>query len=72
MTFKDKILMYFHRKSVIVDNECNEHKNYIRFHNVDEVDYLESIIYKTRKDMFDEILSDIMSLVSAYKADGKK
>ena len=65
MTFKDKLILYLFNKGETIDREFNEHKNYARFHNVDEVDMLETIIRKVRTDLFSEISADIMALISA-------
>lgn len=64
MTFKDKVIMYLYHKGEAIDRDYTEHKNYARFHNVDEVDMLETIIRKARTDLFSEISADIMALVS--------
>ena len=64
MKFKDKILIYLHNKSSLIDSEYNEHINYSRYHNVDEVDYLELIIRKVRRDTYYEISKDIFALLS--------
>ena len=64
MTFKDKVILYLYNKGEILDRDKLEHVNYMRFHNVDEVDMLETIIRKVRCDLFSEISSDIMTLMS--------
>lgn len=64
MTFKDKLLLYIQNKSNVVDNEYDEHLQYTRYHSLDEVDYLESIIRKTRRDAFREFTKDIFCLMS--------
>lgn len=63
MTFKDKAMLYLLKRSDIADNDFNSTLQYIRYHNVDEVDYLELIIKKVRKDLTAEILRDIMNLL---------
>ena len=64
MTFKDKLIIYIFNKGEIIEREYNEHINFLRFHQIDEVDLLETIIRKTRKDAYNEILTDIMMLLS--------
>ena len=67
MTFKDKVIIYLYNKGEILDRDKVEHTNYIRFHNVDEVDMLETIIRKVRSDLFSEISHDIMNLLNGAK-----
>lgn len=64
MTFKDKIVLYFFNKGETIDRDYLEHKNHCRFHDIDEVDLLETIIRKARRDLFSEISSDIMALLT--------
>ncbi len=65
MTFKDKVILYLFNKGETIDIDYAEHLNHSRFHNIDEVDLLETIIRKARKDLFSEISSDIMALLTA-------
>lgn len=64
MNFKDKLIMYLYNKSTAIEIDYQEHIQYTRFHNLDEVDYLESIIRKVRRDTYDEIRQDIYTLLS--------
>lgn len=64
MTFKDKIIIYLHNKSERLDNEYLEQVNYYRYRSPDENDYLEMIIKKTRRDLCNEIIGDIMVLLN--------
>ena len=63
MTYKDKAMIYLLKRSDIADNDFNEQLQYIRYHKVDEVDYLELIIKKIRRDVTAEILRDMMNLL---------
>lgn len=63
MTFKDKLLVYFIHKSESVENDFNDIKHEMRFHKPDEVDMLEYIVLKARKDMFNEVFKDISILM---------
>lgn len=67
MTFKDKLILYLHNKSITIDNDLQENVNFFRYRRLDEVDYLELIIKKARKDLFDEVLSDIMNIMKITK-----
>lgn len=64
MNFKDKVLLYLYRKSDIIDNEYDEHIHFTRYHKADEVDHLESIIRKVRRDTFRELEKDIYALLT--------
>lgn len=64
MTFKDKLFLYLQNKSNSMDDEYNDYLHYLRFHNVDEVDHLEAVIRKVRRDTFSEIRKDIFALLS--------
>ncbi len=64
MTFKDKIFVYLLHKSQFLDNDYDSQKSYYRYRNCDEVDYLECIIKKARKDLINEIMTDIISIIS--------
>lgn len=63
MTFKDKTMLYLLKRSDITDEDFNQTLQYIRYHKVDEVDYLELIIKKARRDVTAEILRDVMNLL---------
>ena len=56
MNFKDKTMLYLLKRSDIADDDFNKTLQFVRYHNVDEVDYLELIIKKVRKDITAEIL----------------
>lgn len=62
MTYKDKILIYIVRKLDSADSELLEHNNYYRYRSCDELDYLESIIRKVRRDTIKEVLDDMLTL----------
>lgn len=63
MTFKDKLIVYFYNKGNRIENDFKERQQYIRYHHVDEVDYLDIIIEKVRQDTFNEIFKDVMLLI---------
>ena len=44
------------------DDDYNEHLQHYRYHKCDEVDLLELIIKKVRKDVLNEVFRDIMNL----------
>lgn len=64
MTFKDKLIIYLHNKSNRLDDEYLDQVNYFRYRVPDENDYLEMIIKKARRDLANEIISDIMVLLN--------
>lgn len=63
MTFKDKLLGYLYNTATLVETDYIEHLHYMRFHHVDEVDCMETIILKTRRDCFNEILRQVVALL---------
>lgn len=65
MTFKDKLIKYLFNKQNRIDEEYDNILHTVRFSRNDEVDYLECIIAKVRKDLIKEIIGDIMSILSA-------
>lgn len=67
MTFKDKLIIYLHNKSSKLDDDYTENSAYYRYRKPDEVDYLELIIRKVRKDLFNEIVQDIMLILNTSK-----
>lgn len=62
MTFKDNTLLYLMNRSDKADDDYNEHLQHYRYHKCDEVDLLELIIKKVRKDVLNEVFRDIMNL----------
>lgn len=76
MTFKDYVLTYCYRQAAEAENRYNELRNFNRYHNVDEVDMLELIIAKTRRDTTAEFVKDIYNMLtvrekSALSSDNK-
>lgn len=63
LNLKTLLLSYFYNRSAVLDNEYNTKLQYFRYHNGDEVDCLEIIIAKARKDLINEILNDIINLM---------
>lgn len=63
MTFKDKLIIYLYNKSSRVDLEFHQQQHNLRYRVPDEVDYMEAIIAKVRRDMYNEIAGEILSLL---------
>lgn len=63
MTFKDKLLGHLYNTATLAETDYIEHLHYMRFHHVDEVDCMETIILKTRRDCFNEILRQVVALL---------
>lgn len=63
MDIKSTILLYLMNQSDNLDNRYSELRDYIRYHKADEVDYIELIIAKARKDLFDEIRADLTNII---------
>lgn len=64
MTIKDKLILYIYKKGDEIETDYENHQHFIRFHKVDEVDFLEMIIRKVRRDTYNEILADFMAILS--------
>lgn len=63
MTFKDNTLLYLVNQCDKADEELQQSVNFFRYHRADEVDLLEIIIKKTRRDTLHEVLKDTMNLL---------
>lgn len=63
MDMKTTILLYLMNQSDFADNRYNELRDFARYHNVDEVDYIETVIAKVRRDTINEIKTDIVNLL---------
>lgn len=63
MDMKTTILLYLMNISDTADNRYNEIREFYRYHNVDEVDLIEQVIAKVRRDTINEIKTDIVNLL---------
>ncbi len=63
MTFKDKLVIYLVNKSNRIDNDYDNALRVVRWHSADDVELLETIIAKVRKDTFNEVMQDILTLL---------
>ena len=64
MNFKDKLIIYLYNRQNAIEEEFDNTIQNVRFKRNDEVDYLECIIAKSRKDLVNEIIGDIMNILS--------
>ena len=62
MSFKDNVCLYLMNRSDLADDDFQTHLQHYRYHKFDEVDLLELIIKKVRKDVYNEVFRDIMNL----------
>ena len=60
------VLQYLYNRSDIIDQEFQMKISYNRYHRVDEVDLLELIIAKARKDLMEEISRDLTNLLEIH------
>ncbi len=67
MTKKDMILTCIYNKCDTAEREFEEYRDHIRYHNADEVEMLEHIIRKIRRDTLREVLRDVMHILSLTK-----
>ena len=63
MKFKDKLIVYLYKKQNSIEEEYQNHVEFIKYRRKDENDYLESIILLTRKNLIGEIIRDIMLIL---------
>lgn len=63
MDMKTTILLYLMNISDTADNRYNEIRDFSRYHNVDEVELIEQIIAKVRRDTINEIKTDLVTLL---------
>ena len=63
MDMKTTILLYLMNISDDADNRYNQIRDFSRYHNTDEVDLIEQLIAKVRRDTINEIKTDIVNLL---------
>lgn len=63
MDMKSTMLLYLMNVSDDADNRYNQIRDFSRYHNVDEVDLIEQVIAKVRRDTINEIKTDIVNLL---------
>ena len=64
MTKKDLLLVSIYNKCDRAECEFDEYLQRVRYSNPDEVELLEHIIRKVRRDTLREVLGDIMKILS--------
>lgn len=64
---KDLILSLIYNKCDIAEQEYEHYLQQLRYSNPDEVDILEHLIRKVRRDTFREVLRDLMKILSLTK-----
>ncbi len=62
MTLRDNLYEYLYLKGERIDGYYEQLRSQYRIIDADEVDYIEMIIAKTRRDLFREIVHDILNL----------
>ena len=67
MGFKLNTLAYIYNKQIQLEDEYNSILSHFRYHRLDEVDMLEIIIAKARKDLVREISKDLQNLLAISK-----
>lgn len=63
MGLKVDVMSYLYNRTSVIEEEYLAKSAYMRYHRVDEVDYLELIIAKARKDLINEISKDLQHLL---------
>lgn len=64
INFKVALLQYLYNKETVIEQDYLSKISYNRYHNTDEVDWLEIIIAKARKDLINEISKDLNNLLA--------
>ena len=64
ISYKIAVIKYLYHKLTSLEEEYNNKISYFRYHKADEVDYLEIIIAKARKDLMNEISQDLNNLLA--------
>ncbi len=64
ISYKISVIQYLYNRNAKLEDEYNTKICYNRFHNTDEVDWLEIIIAKARKDLMAEICQDLNNLLA--------
>lgn len=67
MNYKLSVIEYLINKTELYEREFDEYKDFCRYANADEVELLEQIIRKIRRDLMRETLRDIMRIFSLTK-----
>ena len=63
MTLKDKVIIYLYRKLNDCEEDYNEELYLLRYQKPDEVNFMETLIKKSRKDLMREVCNDIMAIL---------
>lgn len=67
MKNKLDVLTYLINTADMYEQEFEEYKDFCRYHNVDEVDLLEQIIRKVKRDLSRKTLRDVMTIMHLTK-----
>lgn len=64
ISYKIAVVKYLYERQIKIEDDYNSKLNYFRYHRADEVDHLEIIIAKARKDLINEISQDLNNLLA--------
>lgn len=64
INYKIAVVKYLYNRLSALEEDYNSKINYFRYHKADEVDHLEIIIAKSRKDLMSEISKDLNNLLA--------
>lgn len=64
ISYKIAVIKYIYERVSKIEDEYNSKISYFRYHKADEVDHLEIIIAKARKDLINEIMQDLNKLLA--------
>lgn len=63
MIFKDNLFHYLYMKSESIDSYYDLLRNNFRVIDADEMDYIELLIARNRRDLMREVTKDVVSLL---------
>lgn len=64
LSYKISVVKYLYERQLRLEEDYNAKLSFARYHNNDEVDFLELIIAKARKDLINEISKDLNNLLA--------
>lgn len=62
-SYKVTVIQYLYNRTTRLEEDYNSKLSFYRYHKTDEVDWLELIIAKARKDLMQEICKDLNDLL---------
>ncbi len=67
MTFRDKLMIYLATKGDRLDMDYQQARANTSYRVADEVDYMECLVAKARRGMYNEVMTEIFNLLRGGK-----